>query len=348
MSTADPAVVSWVLLEHRRAWLNEFAAIADASSPTTHQAPITWEAFLRRGGIQAATTSSSEQPTAAIPAVALVSGTGSPRGSGEFRGGHRGRGNSDSRGSPRGRGEWAWRAGQRYRIRGRGGRQQQPRADPGIGSSAGASGDPPREQNQPQSGTQLGTVPMQRARPVVAPPASPPADILAELSLDPINWWDILAAARNPPAPELAQEGAGPWRQPGPAPAARRVLPDPFDIPTPIVSTVPPSDTSLNELAEDASILLELFSQSSHPDNNISDEHRDLITSAAASISAIQGRVGQTAAPGNRGTRPRQGMEAGADCIICYAETADTVFLPCKHLVVCTVRLSGVVGCGSG
>lgn len=340
MSTADPAVVSRVLLEHRSASLNQSAAIADASSPTTHQAPITWEAFMRRGGIQPTTASSSEQSTAAIPAVEPVSGTGSQRGDGESRGGHRGCGNSESRGGHRGRGEWAWRAGQRYRTRGRGGRQLQPRAEPVTRSSARPSGDPQAPENQPQSAAQVGAVPGRPARPPVALPASPPAEILAELSLDPLNWWDILAAARNPPAPELAQEGAGPWRQPGPAPAAGPVVPDPSDIPTTFVSAVPPSDTSLNELAEDASILLELFSQSSHPNNNISDEHRNLITSAAASISAIQERVGHTVAPRDRGTRPRQGMEAGADCIICYAESADTVFLPCKHLVVCTVRMS--------
>lgn len=97
---------------------------------------------------------------------------------------------------------------------------------------------------------------------------------------------------------------------------------------------------SLDELAEDASIMLELFSQSSHTNDQISEEHRELIISAAASISAIQVRLGQTAARGNRDIRPRHEMEPGADCIICYAENADTVFMPCKHLVVCMVCMS--------
>lgn len=338
MSTAGPAVVGRVLLDHRRAWLKEFAEIADASSPVIQAAPVTLEELLRRLGTEAETVSpdlSSEQSLAAIPVVEPVPGAVLWQVNGQSRGGYRGRGNPESRGGYRGHGEWGWRAGQRYRIRGRGGRQQRPRAEPEAGASAGSSPVPPQQVNQPRSGAQLGNLAGPPARPPAAQPISPAAQSLAALSLDPFNWGDILAAARTPPT----QQRQGQLRQPAFPPEAGSVAPHPSDIPAPSVSANSPSVNSLNELAEDASILLELFSQSSHPNNNISDEHRNLITSAAASISAIQARVGQAEAPGNRRTRPRQEMEAGADCIICYAESADTVFMPCKHLVVCTVRI---------
>lgn len=102
-------------------------------------------------------------------------------------------------------------------------------------------------------------------------------------------------------------------------------------------SASPPPYVSLNRLAEDASVLLELFGQSPHEDDNISEEHETMITSAATSILAMQTRVRQRAARSNRDIRPRPDTGANADCIICYLENADRVFLPCKHLVVCTV-----------
>lgn len=112
--------------------------------------------------------------------------------------------------------------------------------------------------------------------------------------------------------------------------------------------TTPRHVAGLNQLAEDASIELKLFSQSPHTTDDISDDHRDLISSASAGISMIEARLRQSAARGNRGIGARQQMEAGADCIICYTESADTVFMPCKHLVVCVVCVLScdVLECG--
>lgn len=103
----------------------------------------------------------------------------------------------------------------------------------------------------------------------------------------------------------------------------------------------------MKRLAEDASVLLEVFSQSS-PDNedDMDDEHQMMIASAADGIIAIQARLRQNVARlnGDIGT-PHEG-QADADCVICYSASAETVFLPCKHLVVCTVRIPPVHGQG--
>lgn len=112
-----------------------------------------------------------------------------------------------------------------------------------------------------------------------------------------------------------------------------------FEFPEDVIDTsaLPPPYVSLNRLAEDASVLLELFGQSPHDDDDISEEHETMITTAATSILTMQARVRQRAARSNRDIASRQEAGANADCIICYLENADRVFLPCKHLVVCTV-----------
>lgn len=98
----------------------------------------------------------------------------------------------------------------------------------------------------------------------------------------------------------------------------------------------PPPRRSLNQLADEASILLELFSKGSHPNDNITDEYHGIITNATAAILTINARLRQA----NQRARPREVPNPDPDCIICYAETANTLFMPCNHLVVCTVRMS--------
>ncbi|KAL0632793.1 hypothetical protein Q9L58_008309 [Maublancomyces gigas] len=95
---------------------------------------------------------------------------------------------------------------------------------------------------------------------------------------------------------------------------------------------------SLSRLAQDASVLLEQFSQRQRATDYISDENRAMINNAATGIAIIQARLQETAVRGTRGIRCQTPINAGADCIICYSNSADTVFMPCKHLVVCGVR----------
>lgn len=98
---------------------------------------------------------------------------------------------------------------------------------------------------------------------------------------------------------------------------------------SPAEAAVVPSPVSLNELAESSSILLELFSQGSHDNDEVSDEHHALLANATASVLTINARI----------RRMRENVVPEPDCIVCYAEKADTVFMPCKHLVVCAVCL---------
>lgn len=110
--------------------------------------------------------------------------------------------------------------------------------------------------------------------------------------------------------------------------------------PAPSGSAIPtsPPAASLSRLAQDASVLLEQFSQRQHATDHISDETRAMIDNAAMGIAIIQARLQQTAVRGTSGIRSQTPINAGADCIICYSNSADTVFMPCKHLVVCGVR----------
>lgn len=102
---------------------------------------------------------------------------------------------------------------------------------------------------------------------------------------------------------------------------------------SPAESPVIPPPVSLSQLAESSSILLELFSQGSHDNDEVSDEHHALLANATASFQTIHARIRQRA-------RLREIVVPEPDCIICYAERADTVFMPCKHLVVCGVCIS--------
>lgn len=59
-------------------------------------------------------------------------------------------------------------------------------------------------------------------------------------------------------------------------------------------------------------------------------------------VESIRARIPARGLPlevrANRHTGPRREVTRDPDCIVCYAECADTLLMPCKHLVVCTVR----------
>lgn len=120
----------------------------------------------------------------------------------------------------------------------------------------------------------------------------------------------------------------GEWRSRSSSPSSDS---DPSATPQPPPSRAP---VPLKEIAEDASVLLELFSRTVPTDDSaIGAESQVLISSAAAGIAAIQMRFWRM----NRQLECRAGGEA--DCIVCFEERADRLFMPCKHLVVCSVRI---------
>lgn len=119
------------------------------------------------------------------------------------------------------------------------------------------------------------------------------------------------------------------------------ILPPPKK-PPPTARAAALSLADLQKLAEDASVLLELYSKSaSGPNDN--ECMQELITSAFANVSTIHRnhRVAQNAISRAAQKRPEAAdFSADTGCIICYSEIADTVLLPCHHLVLCGVRIS--------
>lgn len=99
---------------------------------------------------------------------------------------------------------------------------------------------------------------------------------------------------------------------------------------------------SLRHVAQEASVLLEVFSRTMPiREEDVNQEHLQTVSSAAGCIQRLETGIRLIGARGNENVgcarRPGSGMDA--DCIICYSEIANTVFMPCKHLAVCGVGL---------
>lgn len=113
----------------------------------------------------------------------------------------------------------------------------------------------------------------------------------------------------------------------------------------PLVAPTSSPSLDLAQAAEDASVLLELFSKTK-PRNNeeISDEHKQMIDNAFESILKIRREFRVMAARKNESlgsfeppASETEDTKSDSECIICYDQIADTVLLPCKHLVLCNV-----------
>lgn len=110
----------------------------------------------------------------------------------------------------------------------------------------------------------------------------------------------------------------------------------------------PPVSIDLREIADEASVLLELFSKTNPAeDGYIKDEHRNLIDSASKIILKIQksfrvmdARRGDSIEILEPPISSTDDMKVDIGCIICYSHVADVLLLPCKHLVLCMVCVS--------
>lgn len=124
----------------------------------------------------------------------------------------------------------------------------------------------------------------------------------------------------------------------GPPPSAPAPPPPHSPVATP-ATNLPQVD--LCKLAEDASVLLELYSKTAPDTTN--DVAQQLIYSAYASVAKLNRHHRVLASGTGRGSiaaqkRPQNSdFTVDAGCIICYCEFADTVLLPCHHLVLCSV-----------
>jgi len=157
----------------------------------------------------------------------------------------------------------------------------------------------------------------------------------------------LVAECMTPPVPRSA---AVPHSQPEPMRA-------PSTTPPPQSSPVDAGGDLTRKLAEEASILLELYSQSTCGDLESDLQHRETIKSVLDNVTKIWDRLSQ--ADKGKQTGVVNGWEAVAKpesdpalspysgCIICYSVVADALLMPCRHLVLCLVsgdhQFSGVV-----
>lgn len=103
----------------------------------------------------------------------------------------------------------------------------------------------------------------------------------------------------------------------------------------------PIQDTISSRAAAGASILLDRFSRTNPGvDGKFSAADKKLVDNALTSILQIQKELRLIDAIDGSTVLPRPQLDGGGVCIICYETVADTLLLPCKHLVLCTVWLS--------
>lgn len=186
---------------------------------------------------------------------------------------------------------------------------------PSLGASR-----PPRNNHASGSGSYGNRLPwatVSRLDPPMAQPARPPRNLSSAVPFPP------------PPRPPMTTQLTKPSFQP-PKPSPK------------IPNTSP---MQLRKLAEEASVLLELYSKSAPDSNNA--ETTQFITSAFESISTINRHHRILASSKGRAAQKRaenDDLAVDAGCIICFSEVADTVLVPCHHLVLCAVSFRSVDG----
>lgn len=93
------------------------------------------------------------------------------------------------------------------------------------------------------------------------------------------------------------------------------------------------------KVAEDASVLLELFSKTNPNNDDINGEQREMIEAALEGLLKIHRELRVRGTERDGDDEAEVSTKVDAACIICYTEIADIVILPCGHLVLCTVGL---------
>ena len=94
-------------------------------------------------------------------------------------------------------------------------------------------------------------------------------------------------------------------------------------------------------LAEEASVLLEVFCQSLNENADLT-QHKDLIKGARDNVNKIWDTVwgGESKGPARPSHDDKDpALMVYSGCVICYSAVAETVLLPCNHFVLCLVRL---------
>lgn len=106
---------------------------------------------------------------------------------------------------------------------------------------------------------------------------------------------------------------------------------------TAVATETIPGQRDVGRLAENASVLLECFYKTK-PRNNadIGNDYKEMIENAYKSIMEIKKEIKMIPADDNAvPARKKDDSQNPDDCIVCFNNNADTVLLPCKHMVLC-------------
>jgi len=156
----------------------------------------------------------------------------------------------------------------------------------------------------------------------------------------PAQRWETVHTHHRTPSPQVPAQTWGTVQSNHRAPTPH--------TPTPSISQSRSSSASPPPnpyaLAEEASVLLEVFCQSLNEDAGSADhtQNRELLTGARDNVNKILDTLW-----GKEETGPAQPLHEDQDanlmvysgCVICYSSVAEMVLLPCNHLVLCLVRL---------
>lgn len=128
------------------------------------------------------------------------------------------------------------------------------------------------------------------------------------------------------------------WARPPPSDTIPLI--DPWDTDLALLAFVPDRNDLL-ESARHTSRLLEAFANAGSPDSISNVQHR-LLTTAVTTILSISREVRVQSALGGDTLHTLPGMDEDllkpdSPCIVCYDRIADTVLVPCCHLVLCAV-----------
>ncbi|KAF8418150.1 hypothetical protein EV426DRAFT_620017 [Tirmania nivea] len=163
--------------------------------------------------------------------------------------------------------------------------------------------------------------------------------------------WSVEYAPAMSIPPSPPQDTWATWLEPNPTPSPPVSRSSTPPIPQPRSASVssPPGPQAL---AEEASVLLEVFCQSFNEDAASADhtQNRDLIKGALDNVNKVWDTLwgGETKGTGDENCVQSQwadddpSLMVYSGCVICYSAVAETVLLPCNHLVLCVECCDGM------
>lgn len=112
------------------------------------------------------------------------------------------------------------------------------------------------------------------------------------------------------------------------------------------INGAPPDPADLAQTADHAALLLAAFSRVKPPDDTqLTPLHKQLVSEALTAVLNLTRRI-RVLADEELEPLPRLEDPAYAGCVVCYSALADTLLVPCCHLMLCEVCVDAVRGGG--